>query len=243
MKQSEILDCILNELESVPDHKITGVVCGAHIVAVESMKCGIATWASGHHPVSLDDLPVQPLKESARETARFLLSEDALKASIGLATINSLLPDPAPECLKEINAGDLILQYGKGKNVVVIGHFPFVENMGKRFADFKVLEKNPRNGDLDEREASRILPRADLVAITATTLSNGTLAGILDLTPPDSVKMLIGPSTPLCTALFDVGIDILAGTLVKDNNIVKEGITLGCSFKQLKGVKHVVWMK
>ena len=121
--------------------------------------------------------------------------------------------------------------------------FPFVEKMGEHFDDFKVLEKNPRNGDLDEREASRILPRADLVAITATTLANGTLAGILATAAPDALKMLIGPSTPLCTALFDVGIDILAGTLVTDCHLTKKCIISGCSFKQLKGVRHVVRMK
>ena len=243
MKQSDILDFILDEIESIPDHEITDVVCGAHIIGVESNKMGIATWASGQHPVPLEDLPVQPLKESAKELAQSLLSDDPLKASIGLAALNSLLPDPPPECLEEINAKDLILQYGKAKNVAVVGHFPFVEQMGDNFAQFWVLEKNPRAGDLDAQETTRILPRADLVAITATTLSNGTLAKILDLTSPNAVKILIGPSTPLCLAVFKLGFDFLAGTIVKDRNLVKEGVISGCSFKKLKGLKHVVWVR
>jgi uncharacterized protein (DUF4213/DUF364 family) len=135
----------------------------------------------------------------------------------------------------------LILQYGKGKNVAVVGHFPFVERMGEEFENFWVLEKRLRPGDLVDKDAARVLPRAHVVAITATTLANGTLAGILGLISDNAKKIILGQSTPLSARLFEFGLDVLAGAVITDRELAISGVAAGLSFKELKGVKHVVW--
>jgi uncharacterized protein (DUF4213/DUF364 family) len=61
-----------------------------------------------------------------------------------------------------------------------------------------------------------VLPRADVVGITGSTLTNGTLEGVLALCRPDAFVVLIGPSTPLSPILFNYGVDVLCGTLVDD---------------------------
>ena len=73
---------------------------------------------------------------------------------------------------RELNAAELILEKGVGKNVAVIGHFPFLPRIRDRVKALWVIEKNPREGDFGENEADRRVPQADAVAITGTALTN-----------------------------------------------------------------------
>ncbi|ACN14460.1 conserved hypothetical protein [Desulforapulum autotrophicum HRM2] len=238
--QTQVIDHILSQLETIPDQDVTCLTYGAHIVSVESSSMGIATWACGQHPISLDSLPEIGSSHSVKTIAGLLHDKDPMKSSLGLAAVNSLLPDPLPGDMVDVNAGDLILELGRKKRVAVIGHFPFVERMKGKFKELMVFEKKPQSGDLEAGLIPKHLPSADIVAITATTLSNGTLAGILACCQPSAVKLIIGPSTPVTPALFALGFDYVAGVVVQDGDLVKKGIEEGCSFKQIRGVSHVI---
>ncbi len=61
------------------------------------------------------------------ELAGLIRSSSPTEASIGLAAINALLP-PSPTAWGNINAGELIARHGAGKRVVLVGHFPFVDD-------------------------------------------------------------------------------------------------------------------
>ncbi|PIU32159.1 MAG: hypothetical protein COT06_04210 [Syntrophobacteraceae bacterium CG07_land_8_20_14_0_80_61_8] len=242
MNQPELLRGLLRDLDQITDHEVHEIIAGdcGHLVAVDSARMGIASWAL-HHPVPARELPLPGAAKSAKDLAQSLLSEDPMEATLGLACLNSMLPPPPLQKLRAIKAQDLILRYGRGKNVAVIGHFPFVAKLGGEFNQFSVLEKSPRPGDLHAEQAPNVLPSADLVAISATTLANGTLAEILAWCSPSAMKILLGPSTPLTPTLFVYGINILAGCLVENRGLVKQGILTGRSFKQLQGIRHVVW--
>lgn len=244
MKQKHVIEALLSELAEFDDCRVEEIIANPAVplVAVESKALGIASWAAPH-PIPDGALPEEPLPRSAKELAKFLLHDNAYHASLGLAAFKSLLAPPPPRFLKHIKAQELILQYGHGKNVAVIGHFPFVEQLEDELARLWVLEKQPRSGDLPWEEASSILPQADLVAISSTTIANGTLADILQWCAADAKKILLGPSTPLVKVLFDVGLDVLGGILTEDGNTVKRGIREGLSFKRLRGVEYVVWEK
>jgi len=238
--QKKMTDFTLSLLDKIADQPVARLAYGAHIVAVESRSMGLATWASEKHPVPLDDLPDPGQAVSGKELARLLHDENPLKSSLGLAALNSLLPDPEPEDLIDVNAGDLIMELGKEKVVAVIGHFPFVERMQGCFKEFMVFEKKTQSGDLKADLIPQHLPLADIVAITATTFSNKTLAEILSHCSPAATKLIIGPSTPLSPTLFELGFDYLAGSIVKEKNLVRQGIENGLAFKQLQGVSHVI---
>jgi len=242
MKQTELLRNLLQEIERVPDHQVHEIITAVwgHLVAVVSAGMGIASWAL-HRPVPLAELPLPGSFESAKDLALNILSEDPMEATIGLACLNSMLPPPPVRKLRDIKAQELILRYGRGKKVAIIGHFPFVEKMTDQFSDFWVLEKSPRAGDVHAREAPHILPAADVVAISATTLANGTLAEILDLCSATAKKVMLGPSTPFSPSLFHCGIHVLAGSLVENRDLVKQDILAGLPFKKLRGVRHLVW--
>ncbi|MBT8763950.1 DUF364 domain-containing protein [Desulfohalobiaceae bacterium Ax17] len=243
MEQKYILKLLLKELEQVDDQIINDVVYGAHLLGIGTEKFGLASWAY-HQKISSDtEFPPMPLHKSARETARLLLSSNPFEASLGLACVNSLLKIDNIPHQKNIKAQDLIVRFGENKNVAVIGHFPFVNRIRHKFANFWVLEKRPCPGDIYENEAPTVLPKADVVAITATTLANNTLATILQLTSPHSLKIMLGPSTPLTPILFELGIDVLAGITVLDKEKVKQSISAGLPFKMVEGVQRVVWAR
>lgn len=242
MNQHQLLRELLRELDDLPDSPVHQIIAGdfGHLVAVESTGMGIASWAL-HRPVPARELPLPGVCDSAKQLAKNILSEDPKVATIGLACLNSLLPSPPAENLQNIKAQDLITRFGRGKKVAVIGHFPFVEKIRTEFDDFWVLEKSPGPGDLHADHASRVLPAADVVAITATTLANGTLSEILKLCSGSAIKIMLGPSTPLSPFLFRCGIHALAGCMVTDRSLVKEGILAGLPFKELRGIRYVVW--
>ncbi len=127
----------------------------------------------------------------------------------------------------------MIAERGAGKRVALIGHFPFVEDLREQVSKLWVLELQPRPGDLPASAATEILPQADIVAITATTLINGTFAGLMALRNPAALTMLLGPSTPLSPILFDHGIDILSGALVENIDATLRAVSQGAGFRQI----------
>jgi uncharacterized protein (DUF4213/DUF364 family) len=95
---------------------------------------------------------------------------------------------------------------------VVIGRFP---DLDRKLPGALVIEREPGPGDLPETAAPWVLPGADTVVVTASTLANRSLPGIL-LQAAGAKVTLIGPGTPLTPRLFDYGIDRLAGFVVTD---------------------------
>jgi uncharacterized protein (DUF4213/DUF364 family) len=134
---------------------------------------------------------------------------------------------------------------GTNKNVAVVGHFPFVNRLRQCARNLWVLELNPREGDLPAQAAPEVIPQADLVAITATTIINKTFQGLIELRRPDAKVILIGPSTPLSSTMYNLGIDVLSGTIVTDPKAALIGIGQGISLHQLRqaGIVRLVTME
>lgn len=173
-----------------------------------------------------------------RDLAALSGSDSLTEAAIGLATINALLPWPSQQWI-ELNAEDYLIQNGGGKNVAVVGHFPFVDRLKPHVNHLWVLELNPREGDLPAQAAPEVIPQSDIVAITATTLINQTFDGLISLCRPEATVIMLGPSTPLSPILFDYRINILSGTIVNDPQATWLGISQGVSLHQLHQMGYV----
>ena len=126
------------------------------------------------------------------------------------------------------------MQEGAGKDISVIGHFPFTDALRKVARNLWVIEKWPRPGDVPEKDRELYLPLSQIVVISSTTLINHTLSGILGFCPRASLKMLLGPTTPLKQVLFDYGIDIISGSVVTNRALALKYIGEGANFRQLK---------
>ncbi|MBU0492865.1 MAG: DUF364 domain-containing protein [Chloroflexi bacterium] len=192
-----------------------------------------AVRSAGHHGGS----PVRDAgdlaRHSAHELAALLRSDNPLEASVGLAAVNALLPVDEARCTTA-NAQDIVLERGARRRVVVVGHFPFVPQLRQTAAHCDVLELRPQPGDLPAEAAARVLPQADVVALTATSLINHTIDDLLALCRPDAYVVLMGPSTPLWPGLFTHGVDVLAGSQVTDVETVLRVAGQGATFRQLK---------
>ncbi|MEI6290921.1 MAG: DUF364 domain-containing protein, partial [Chloroflexota bacterium] len=114
-----------------------------------------------------------------------------------------------------------------------------------RVGQLWVLEQNPGEGDLPASDAPHIIPQADVLAITAMTLMNGTFDELIALKKQDALAILIGPSTPLSLVLFNYGISILSGAVVQDIDNTIKAVMAGANFRQLhqQGVKLVTMVK
>jgi len=203
----------------------------------EGMRCGLAATLTNPemmHRVRPAVLKAGHLLEmDYRELAALSESPSFTEVAIGMATINALLPQ-TPEKWVELKAEDYLIQHGTGKNVALIGHFPFLERLKANVKQLWVLELNPRNGDLPAQAAPEIIPQADFVAITATTLINKTFDGLMALCRPDTVVVLLGPSTPLSPIMYEYGVHILCGAVVTNYQAVMLGISQGISMHQLR---------
>ena len=165
-----------------------------------------------------------------------------MEASIGVAAINSLL-DMDEALAVEINASEVLTSRGRGKNVALVGHFPFIPQLRESAGQLWVIEQNPSEDEYPAEAAVDLIPRADIVAITSSSLVNHTLDGLLALCPPQATVMLLGPSTPLSPILFERGATIISGTRVVDEAAVLRTVGQGAAFRQVEGAKLLTFVQ
>lgn len=126
------------------------------------------------------------------------------------------------------NGLDLVENHGE--RTVVIGRFP---GLAERLPGIAVVEREPRPGEYPEAAIDTLLPRAEFVAVTASTIVNGSLPRILSLCP-NAYVLMIGPSTPLAPPLFDLGIDALSGFVATDVGNLANRISEGAAVSALR---------
>jgi uncharacterized protein (DUF4213/DUF364 family) len=174
---------------------------------------------------------------SAKELASYALSDDLLEASLGIAALNSLLV-PKKINATERNAYDLIAEKATGKKLGIVGQFPFIRKL-KGQAEISVIQKAPWETEEAIREATKLLPNCDVVALTASSLINHTFDHLIQLCR-NAFVVVLGPSTPLTPLLFDYGIDVLCGTFIDDIRNARLHISQGASYRAIRGVKRVM---
>lgn len=237
-------------LATLPDAPVRVALIGSHWTAVVveiqgHRRCGLATSLSSgcdhHHGAgpALPDAGRLHLRGS-RALAELVYSASPPEVSVGMATINALLPHDEGTFV-DLNAEDVIARRGAGKHVVLVGHFPFVPRLQERVGRLSVLELRPRGDDLPASAAPDVIPQADVLALTSLTLLNGTFEGLARLVRPDALLLLLGPSTPLSPLLFDQGVHLLSGALVTDMDAVLLTVAQGGNFRQVRraGVRLV----
>jgi hypothetical protein len=232
-------------LTDLPEGTISEVRVGAFWTAIVAetngeLHCGLAASLRPevHIHGGAPDVPGAGslIGEDAHTLAGFVNSQSVMERVIGMATINALLPR-YESMWTEGNAGAILARRGIDKRVAMIGHFPFAEDLRREVGTLWVLELNPRNDDLPADAAPEILPQADVVAITGTTLLNGTFDELIALCRKDAYIMVLGPTTPLSPVMFDCGVDMVSGAAVDTSQAkidkVLAAVSQGAAFRQL----------
>jgi uncharacterized protein len=220
-------------ISAIPeDLEVGDCLAGLHWFLVRSVGVGVAMRplegtgalrSAGHlSGMKLHDL------------AMWVKSWNAYEAAMGLAAINSAIN--APEMV-ERNCGErldesedkdvftLMHEQMRGKRVAVIGHFQGLERVAE-ICRLSILERRPQAGDLPDSASEYILRDQDIVVMTATTIVNKTMPRLLALSQGARI-VVAGPSTPLHPLLFDYGVHVLGGLLVKDVNNVWRTVAEG----------------
>lgn len=120
-----------------------------------------------------------------------------------------------------------------GADVAIIGRYPGIEYFDKQFS-YTCIERTPQGRDLPDAAANYILPQADWVFITASSLTNKTLPHLLWLARNATV-VLMGPSMPWLAEWADFGVDYLAGVQVEDPALLHTIISQGGGTKIFDG--------
>jgi uncharacterized protein (DUF4213/DUF364 family) len=225
------------------DFQVKSVHTCVFWTAVISKHCGLSStfrYEGLPHDRGVKDVG-NLTQKTALELAKYARSESLLEASIGMAAINSLIDFDESNYIEK-NALEILLEKGIGKNVAVVGHFPWIPKLKEKVRNLWVLEQRIREGDLPAKEADRILPECDVVGITGTSFINHTLEGLLNLCKGAYV-LLVGPTSPLSPILFDHGIDAICGSKVIDVEKVIRSISEGATFKEITGVKLLTMAK
>lgn len=227
-------------LASLADGAVRQVCVGAFWTAVVieqegQRRCGLAASLrpDGQHGSGPAVHDAGSLSErSAFQLAWLCLSPRPMEVAIGMAAINALLPRRA-ELWADVNAEQLLAERGAGKNVALVGHFPFVARLREQVGTLWVLEQAPHEGDLPASAAAEVIPQAHVLAITGTALMNRTFDALMALRRPDALVLLLGPSTPLSPILFEHGVDMLSGSVVEDIEAVLRAVGQGANFRQV----------
>lgn len=127
-----------------------------------------------------------------------------------------------------VNGLDAIENHGE--RTVMIGRFP---GIAQRLPGIAVVEQEPREGEYPPSALPDLLPQARFVAVTASAIVNGTMADILSLCRGARV-LVLGPSTPLATPLFELGVNVLSGFVARDVEGLARAVAEGASVAAIR---------
>lgn len=201
-------------------------------------------------PSSAKAMPLSGRLKGRNATAYLddLWSGNVLKRALGIATLNALSASCWQKVAGSGRALDYELELDKDafdevgidplkKTVVVGALIPIIKKLMSAQADFHILEMDPST--LKERElpyyvpanrAADVVPGADLLVITGTTLLNDTLTELLLMAKPGAEIVVTGPTASMLPdAFFERGTTLLGGILVTKPDDLLDVISEGGS--------------
>lgn len=196
--------------------------CATPIKTIPEAVCCPSSALAMPFPGKMRGRPAVNLLDEVRQS-------DGIRRAVGIATMNALAalcwdrrPNPDVDLEIDIDAFDAA-SIGPGQLVVVVGAFvPFLRELKRRGQPYLVLEQDSATLKADEmpffrpaEQAPVVVPQADVLLVTGTTLLNGTLDAILAAARPEACKVVVGPTVGLAPdAYIRRNCDLLGGIQV-----------------------------
>ncbi|QKF07219.1 DUF364 domain-containing protein [Berryella wangjianweii] len=215
-------------IRQIPEHlTVRDYALGVRWSYVQA-DCGTGvawTMRGGSPRASRPDLRGLPLRAVAELAKSWCFEE----ATLGMAALNAFYNQrerlealgavfeekQSEDGSRVTDVFDRFLPRMRDRNVVVVGHFPRIERLGEH-ANLTVLERAVRHeADLPDPACEYALPEADFAFITGVSLTNKTAPRLLDLAR-DASTVMVGPSVTMSSFLHRWGVDLLAGSVVRD---------------------------
>ncbi len=178
------------------------------------------------------------------EIAELANSWKLAEATVGIAAINAL-----SQIILERNSGSYMfmenadcigqIQIKEDDTVALVGYIkPFVPIIRNKTRKLYVMEKNPRavgEGVLPESACSEIVPKADIVIITATAIVNGTIDHLLELSRNAREVAVVGPTASMIPdPLFKRRVTLMGGIRIINPDRLLQVISEGGGTPQFK---------
>jgi len=182
--------------------------CGVAYTYQDGSACGCHVLRDAGH---MTGKPVS-------ELIPFLLEPNTLRASVGLAAVNAVMNTANPA----YSGGNVVeaLKITPDDTFGMIGEFKPIRAAVSKMTDrMYIFELNVEKGpDLCPEEAiPDYLPKCNVVVVTATSIINHTIDGVLEHCKNARQVCIVGPSTPLDPAAFaGTPVTLLAGSVARD---------------------------
>jgi uncharacterized protein (DUF4213/DUF364 family) len=243
----EIYDLLLDAASS-QDHVqdvvigVTWTLCGLHAGAIQ--KDSVLEFNSANK-IGLAMSPACPTRtlpwsgtltnRKAAELAAWIKSWDPYQASVGMAAINAVLNSNSgiiqaatpinPNGPGNLSVFEYFLPSIQNKKVVVVGRYPGIDHF-QDLLDLTVLERTPDHGDLPDPAAEYVVPEAEWVFLTASSITNKTFPRLAELAR-DANLVLMGPTVPWLAELAQFGVDFIAGVQIHDPAALRQTVAEG----------------
>jgi uncharacterized protein (DUF4213/DUF364 family) len=198
-------------IEKVPETAVRWVVVGLNwtLVATDG-GCGLAQTPPRDTPGCRAVPEAGALQaETLDRLAKRVNAENPSESVIGMAAINAHFNRYD---LQGSDENGLAAFAGVAGPVAVVGRFPGLEH---HLVEPRVIERHPKENEYPEANAPQVIADCDAVIITASAFGNHSLPALLELAQGKRTA-LVGPGTPLTPMLHDLGVEVLAGTIVTD---------------------------
>jgi hypothetical protein len=155
---------------------------------------------------------------SVLEALQLVGSFNMIERAVGIATLNAisqyLMDQEEYEREMGVDVFEAI-EIGKDEEVAVIGYMkPLVEKLRTRTRHVQVFERNARLREdaMPDTFVDLLLPKADTVVISGSSLVNGTIDRILDLSKNAKFVAMVGPTaSALPEPFFGRNVRLMAG--------------------------------
>ncbi len=169
------------------------------------------------------------------ELSAWIRSWDSYQATVAMAAINAAINSTSPLPAKgqpislqgssNLAVFEYFLPLIRGQKVAVIGRYPGLSRYEQEVS-MTVIERQPNAQDLPDPASEYILPEADWVFLTATSIPNKTFPRLVELAR-NAKLVLMGPTVPWLPDLAAMGIDYLAGVAVTNPEALKQTVAEG----------------
>ena len=192
---------------------------GYTAVLLDNGNCGLAYTL---HEKEYESCCVMPdagrlAGRKAADLIPWIKSPDVTTSAVGLATLNAILPTPSAAVESDILD---LFSFSPEDTVGMIGYFgPLVEPIKKHVRALHIFERKaePEYEILPESATRDLLPKCQAIIMSATTILNHTMDGLLDLSKNAREIAILGPSTPFIPEIFSrYGVTILSGIEITD---------------------------
>jgi len=228
----EIYD-LLQDYAAGPE-AIREVIIGLVWTYCEADACGLAM--SPGMPIRTLPWAGSLRGKSVSELAGWVREFEPYQAAVGMAAVNAAinhrhsLPDGVtlkPGARSNLAVFEHFLPRIQGKKIAVIGRYPGLEEfVAAHELNLTVLERNAGPEDLPDAACEYLLPEAEWIFLTASSIPNKTFPRLAQLCR-DAVTVLMGPTTPWLPDLHHFGIDFLAGVEIADREILRATVAEG----------------